>query len=546
MKLTLLKVLLVEDNPADALLVKFALDEIAGVQSQLSHVTSAAKAIALLQNQIFDVIFLDLGLPDSQGLDTFLSLHAVALDVPTIALTGVNDEQLAFDAMRAGAADYLVKDFTNARSLERSMRYAIERKKNEMQRIELVREQTARLQAEAHRSEAEAANRAKDEFLATLSHELRTPLNAILGWATLLRNRQLDEVTTQQALETIERNALTQAQLIEDLLDVSRIITGNLKLKRAPVELAEVVSAATQSLSLPIQQKKIDLKFSIQTPAIVDGDATRLQQIVWNLLANAVKFSTSGGRVEVPIDREPHSVTLTVRDEGHGIDPAFVPHVFDRFRQADSTPTRAHGGLGLGLAIVRNLVQLHGGKVGVHSDGLGHGATFTITLPAMQAVTDSDFSNELLSAAKPTVANHAAQCAIPNENATLLRGVKVLGVDDHADARELMLMTLSNCGAEVCVVDGYQAALEMLESWQPDVLVSDVGMPDIDGYQLMSNIRALPPECGGQVPAIALTGYAGDEERDRALAAGFQLFLPKPLNPFDLVNLVHQLAQPVK
>ncbi|RYG75417.1 hybrid sensor histidine kinase/response regulator [bacterium] len=377
-----LRILLVEDNPTDALLVEAALEEMTTVSPVLTHVESLAEAEEMLDENSFDVALVDLNLPDGSGLSNFERLQTASPQTPMIVLTGLNDEELAIEAIARGAADYLIKGATDAPLLERSTRYAIERKRNENDRLELVRAQIAR-------DEAEANNRAKDEFLATLSHELRTPLNAIMGWASLLKTGKLDPATAQQALETIDRNARMQAQLIEDLLDVSRIITGNFKLELSDIDLNTMVRAAADTLAPSISSRKIALRFDSAPVPTVRGDAMRLQQVAWNLLSNAIKFSPEGGLVTAQVcevqSEAGREVVMRFRDGGQGVEPEFLPHVFERFRQADGSTTRRHGGLGLGLAIVRNVVELHGGRVQAESDGTDRGATFSVFLPVSAA-----------------------------------------------------------------------------------------------------------------------------------------------------------------
>ncbi|MBW4576678.1 MAG: response regulator [Aphanothece sp. CMT-3BRIN-NPC111] len=410
-----------------------------------------------------------------------------------------------------------------------------ERKRAEKEREQLlVREQAARL-------EAEAANRMKDEFLATLSHELRTPLNAMLGWTSMLRTRKFDEATTARALETIDRNTKSLAQLIEDVLDVSRIITGKIRLNVRPVELAQVIEAAMDTVRPAAEAKDIRIELLLD-PGVgaVLGDPNRLQQVVWNLLSNAVKFTPPGGRVEVELNSLTTTTALPcpyaqirVSDTGQGISTDFLPYVFERFRQADSSTTRAQGGLGLGLAIVRHLVELQGGTVQVESLGLGQGATFIVHLPLMTVAPE---------ATKPEQVQPILESEEPKSSPPSLDGLRVLVVDDEADARELAIAMLGQYGAEVIVVATAQEALETLGRIKPDVLISDIGMPEEDGYALIRKVRALNTQQGGQIPAVALTAYARAEDRAQAILAGFQVHVPKPANPGELAAVVANLA----
>lgn len=385
------------------------------------------------------------------------------------------------------------------------------------------------------RNEAERANRLKDEFLATISHELRNPLNAILGWAHMLRLGKLDDANADRAVETIYRNAKSQAQLVADLLDVSRIISGKLRLDVRTVDLISIVNAAIDSIRPAADAKTIRLQTMLDPAGgPISGDADRLQQIVWNLLSNAVKFTPKGGRIQVKVQRIDSHVEIVVSDSGVGINKEFLPYVFDRFRQADASTTRVYGGLGLGLSIVHQLVDLHGGTVSVQSEGEGKGATFTITLPFVGVI-----KNE-----KET---EAAQLAQSDEFITLdglpsLEGLKVLVVDDEADTRELIREVLRECGSEVITSRSAAEALEALEQHKPDILISDLGMPDEDGYTLISKIRALPAERGGHIPAAALTAYARAEDRMRVLRSGFQFHLPKPVDSAELVTVIASLA----
>ncbi|MBV8859514.1 MAG: PAS domain-containing protein [Acidobacteria bacterium] len=404
-----------------------------------------------------------------------------------------------------------------------------ERKRAEEARLELAREQAAR-------AEAEAANRLKDEFLATLSHELRTPLTAILGWAKLLADGQIAEGKTADAFAAIYRNARSQAQLIDDLLDVSRVITGKLRIEVVPVNLGAVVEAAAAVVRPAAEAKRVALNVNVGAePLTVNGDPARLQQVVWNLLSNAVKFTPAGGRVEVRVGRAGSQMLVAVSDTGQGIEPEFLPHVFERFRQADMGTTRRHGGLGLGLAIVRHLVELHGGTVKAESEGEGRGSTFTVRLP-VRAVRDA--AQPAARGAGPARPEAFEAPAAPHT----LEGVKVLVVDDEPDARRLLTEVLARRGAQVRTAESAGEALETLQAWRPHVLLSDIGMPDGDGYELIRRVRELPFERGGRTPAAALTAYAGPADRARALASGFQLHVAKPVEPAELAAVVAGLA----
>jgi PAS domain S-box-containing protein len=386
------------------------------------------------------------------------------------------------------------------------------------------------------RNEAERANRLKDEFLATISHELRNPLNAILGWAHMMRLGKLTAANTERAIETIYRNAKSQTQLVADLLDVSRIISGKLRLDVRTVDLISIVTAAVDSIRPAVDAKSIRLQTMLDPAAgPITGDADRLQQIVWNLLTNAVKFTHKGGRIQVKLQRVNSHVEIVVSDSGVGIDKEFLPYVFDRFRQADASTTRLHGGLGLGLSIVHQLVDLHGGTVRVNSEGEGKGATFTITLPFVGVVTSSQEPEAI----HPT---HSDDVVLSLDGLPSLQGLKVLVVDDEPDTRELIQEVLRECGAEVITSESAADALTAIEQHQPDILVSDLGMPDEDGYSLISKIRALPAEQGGQIPAAALTAYARAEDRMRVLRSGFQFHIPKPVDSAELVTVVASLA----
>ncbi|BAS60210.1 PAS/PAC sensor hybrid histidine kinase (plasmid) [Leptolyngbya boryana NIES-2135] len=392
----------------------------------------------------------------------------------------------------------------------------------ERKAIEVEREQLLRREQIA-REQAEVANRIKDEFLAVLSHELRTPLNPILGWTRLLRTHNFDPQATDRALETIERNAKLQAQLIEDLLDVSRILQGKLRLNSFPVNLVTTIEAALETVRLSAEAKSIQIQTILHLEVgQVNGDANRLQQVVWNLLSNAIKFTPSGGRIEVRLTQSEAYAQIQVSDNGQGIRPDFLPHVFEYFCQADSSTTRQFGGLGLGLAIVRHLVELHGGRVKAESPGCEMGATFTVELPLM------------VSALTPDLA------VAPSQETKNLKSVRILIVDDEADMRDLIRFILEDQGATVRVAASAAEALQQFTESMPDVLISDIGMPNMDGYALIAQIRTVLSKQGKTVPAIALTAYAGEVNQRQALAAGFQLHLAKPVDPEQLVKCVSQ------
>ena len=379
---------------------------------------------------------------------------------------------------------------------------------------------------------AEEANRLKDEFLAVLSHELRTPLNAILGWARMLRAGTLAEADVPRALETIERNAHAQAQLIEDLLDVSRIVSGKLRLEMRPVDIAEVVEEAVDTVRPTADARGVTLTVVIGHVGPVSGDAQRLQQVIWNLLSNSIKFTPQGGRVDLRVEQAASMVRIAVTDSGQGIDPEFLPHVFDRFRQASSTPGQTRRkGLGLGLAIVRHLVEAHAGTVSASSDGPGRGATFAVEIPVM--VGRTVLSTEPSHGYSPsTLESHLS-----------LSGIRVLVVDDDADARDMLKLALEQYQAAVRIVGSAQDAVAAIAIEVPDVLVSDIEMPDTNGYDLVRQLRHSDSPELRRLPAVALTAYARTEDRVKALLAGFQTHVPKPVEPAELVTVIASLAQ---
>jgi PAS domain S-box-containing protein len=402
---------------------------------------------------------------------------------------------------------------------------ALRRSEAELAKV-LLRERSAR-------AEAEQASRLKDEFLATVSHELRTPLNAMMGWARMLRSGRLDAESREHALEVIERNAWAQKQIIEDILDVSRIITGKLQLSLAPVDLRSVVDAALDAVRPALEAKEIQIKKEMDPRVrIIAGDSDRLQQVIWNLLSNAAKFTPAGGQIELYLRQISNNIQIQVSDTGPGIDPTFLPFVFERFRQADGSTTRTHGGLGLGLAIVRHLVELHGGSIKAENRNEGQGGVLTVSLPLP--------TGELRIEDVPGAFASDAE-ALPETPD--LTGVRILVVDDEADALDLITIDLAACGAKVTAFANAAEALRALEQSQFDLLISDIGMPDQDGYELIRRVRAA--EAGSQsrkLPAVALTAYARVQDRLRALIAGYDTHVAKPLESGELVTVVASLV----
>jgi len=384
--------------------------------------------------------------------------------------------------------------------------------------------------------QAEESGRLKEEFLATISHELRTPLNAILGWARMLRSGQLSDDNAAKALDTIERNARAQAQLIDDLLDVSRIVTGKLRMDVRPTDPNSFIDAAVEAVRPAAEAKGVRIQKIVDTGAVsVTGDPVRLQQVVWNLVSNAIKFTPRNGRVQIRLERVDSHVEIVVNDTGQGIEADFLPHVFDRFRQADQRTSRQHGGMGLGLAIVRHLVELHGGSVDARSPGEGQGSTFTVLLP-ITPVYQVDLNGERV--------HPAARDLLPTtECADRLDGLRVLIVDDESDTRELLKQGLEFCGAIVTLAASATEALEELNKTKLDVLISDIGMPGEDGYDLIKQVRMLPLESGGRIPAIALTAYTRVEDRLHALRSGYHMHVPKPVELAELVAVAASLVR---
>jgi PAS domain S-box-containing protein len=427
-------------------------------------------------------------------------------------------------------ASKIVRDITTRKRAEEILRRRDEQLRVLTEQAAQEREQLLSNERAA-RAEAERMSAMKDEFLATLSHELRTPLSAILGWAQVLRRGRKDEADLQKGLDTIERNARMQTQLIEDLLDMSRITSGQVRLDIQPVSPAAFVEAALETVRPSADAKGIRIEKVLDPLAgPVSGDPARLQQVIWNLLSNAVKFTPKNGKVQVLLERVNSHIEISVADTGVGIRPEFLPHVFERFRQADSSTTREYGGLGLGLSIVKHLVELHGGTVRAESAGEDGGATFVVHLPLSVVLRDRR-STERVHPKTPDRRSSDFKLAD-------LSGIKVLVVDDEADARDLIKRVLEECGAEVLTSGSAIEALQMVEEDRPHVLVSDIGMPGVDGYELLRRVRALGEAKGGKVHAIALTAFARSEDRTRALRAGFIYHVSKPVEPSELIAII--------
>ncbi len=520
------RILIVDDLPEKLLVYSSLLAE---VDAEIVQARSGTEALKRVLEGSFAVILLDVNMPDIDGLETATLIrgHRNGRHTPIIFITAYVDEMQTARGYALGAVDYIqtpviapvlrskVQVFVDLFKANAALAGSNQELENR------VKERTAEL---------EQLSRLKDEFLATMSHELRTPLNAIFGWVTLLRTRRLDEATQERALETIERNARAQKRLIEDLLDVSRIVTGKVALEILPVNPRRVVEAALETMQPAAQTKGITVVPLLDTgAATVRGDFARLQQIVCNLLSNAIKFTPTGGRVEVTLAHRNGEAEISVSDSGQGIKPEFLPLVFDRFRQEDGSISRRHGGLGLGLAIVRHLVELHAGSVEAFSEGEGKGSRFVVRLPTRSGLAKGGAGEETTA---PPVA----------VSSTMLAGIRLLVVDDEPGARELIANVLQGYGAEVSLADSGQAALTKIFEQRPHVLIADLGMPGMDGYGLIEQVRALDPDFGGQTPAIAVTGYASPVDRLRALQAGYQNHVAKPVEPHELAIVIASLT----
>ncbi|MCC5604561.1 hybrid sensor histidine kinase/response regulator [Nostoc favosum] len=652
--MNILRFLLLEDSLLDAELAEAMLSE-GGINCELIRVETGADFLAALEAETFDLILADYALPSFDGISALEIARNHCPQVPFIFVSAALGEELAIEALKNGATDYILKQRLGrlVPSVQRALREAKDRRERQQaqeslqkseakyrrivdtsyegiwmidsqartefvnqrfcemlgypaqemlgrsmfdfmdraaipsaeQKLEWLKRQgsdlkegrlrckdgsyiwtlisarailneqneflgaiamltdiTDRKRTESERdrllqleqrarAEAEAANRIKDEFLAVLSHELRSPLNPIIGWAKLLQSRKFDEISLKKALETIERNAKLQAQLIEDLLDVSRILQGKLNLNMMPVNLAFTIEAAMETVRLAAEAKTIQIETALDPQGKVLGDLARLQQVFWNLLSNAVKFTATGGKVNVQLECIDAHVQITVSDTGKGIDPDFLPHVFDYFRQGDGTTTRKFGGLGLGLAIARHLVEMHGGTILAESLGEDKGAIFTVRLPLLkESATIKDDTNA-----------DSSTAVFPSSP---LMGLQVLIVDDNADTRDFFSFVLEQFGAIVTTVASGDEALQALTQSKPDILLSDIGMPEMNGYMLIKQVRTLEAEIGEkQIPAIALTAYAGEINQQQALKAGFQHYIVKPVAPEELLTAISNLVQ---
>jgi signal transduction histidine kinase len=508
------------------------------VQTALHRVTAERAPVRLSEA---DDLLLEAE-DDASSPRSFLGAAIVSAAATCGGSTSVNKRNAdefseADERLAATLATQVAVAYENANLYAEAQHHATElrmemavRKQAEHERARLlVREQSAR-------AEAEAANRNKDEFLATLSHELRTPLTAILGWSHLMRSKGLNEEEFMRGLDTIERNARSQSQLIDDLLDVSRIITGKLQIERTSVDLSKVIESAFESIRPGAEAKSIRFNTSFNGCSCrVFGDSTRLQQIFWNLFSNAVKFTPRGGEVNVSVAAVDSRVKVAVTDNGIGIDPDFVPFIFDRFRQADGSTTREHGGLGLGLAIVRHLVELHEGRVMSKAAG-------RIWAQLSRSRCRAPGAPRLTRTGAPSFLR-VTTCRAFGAS-VLLNGVKVLVVDDEADSRDLLTTILTQCGSDVRCSESAADAMQTFHEWHPDLLVSDIGMPNEDGYSLIRRLRQLESDCGGGIPAMALTAYATDEDRLQALSAGFQIHVAKPIEPEKFVTSLASILEP--
>ncbi len=563
------RILIVDDLPEKLLVYRTVLEEL---DAELVVARSGTEALKSILNEEFALILLDVNMPDMDGLETasLIRRYRRTERTPIIFITAYADEMQTSRGYELGAVDYILtpinphvlrskvrvfidlyRAHAELASSHQALEHRVEERTRELrrsnERLQAEIEERRRIESEreailkreqALRAEAEELSRLKDEFLATMSHELRTPLNAIFGWTTLLRTGRLDEPTQERARETIERNARAQKRLIEDLLDVSRIVTGKVNLELAMVDPRRIIEASVETMMPAAQAKGLSLVPLLDAGVgLLRGDPARLQQIVCNLLSNAIKFTPLGGRVEIVLARRGGEAEISVRDTGQGIKPEFLPYVFDRFRQEDGSISRRHGGLGLGLAIVRHLVELHGGTISAASDGEGRGSTFTLRVPIRPGAAPAQGAEPRSSARGGAAASGAA---------APLSGVHVLVVDDDPGAREVVAQILESLGARVSLAASGSVALTLLFERKPHVLVADLGMPEMDGFALIEQVRALDPNLGGRIPAVAVTAYATMQDRLRALHAGYQNHIAKPVEAEELAAVIASLARPVE
>ena len=497
--------------------------------------SSGDEAVSLLNKTDYDLVLTDLHMEGGDGLSVLSQIRRHAPLTISVVLTGFASVESAIAALQEGAYDYLVKP-CDIESMKHTIRRGVEHRRlmlaeqkarTDLHQLNLdlekrIEERTAELQL--LNAELAEANRAKDIFLATLSHELRTPLTPVVGWIKLLRSGALDDKSVSQALDAIERNAWLQSRLIDDLLDTSRIATGKLHFEPKPTDLNAVVKAAVDTVLATAGARNIELSSSLwPTSLVVMGEPVRLQQIAWNLVSNAIKFTDPGGKVRVTTGISGSQAYLEVVDTGVGIAPEFLPHVFDRFRQADGSTSRRHGGLGLGLAIADALAKLHSGRLEALSEGVGKGSCFTLRVdlaPTTKVVTET-----------------------PEERVHSLHGLDVLIVEDSTDTLELLRMIFNREGALVTTAASAAEALQQAVMKRPHIIISDIGMPETDGYQLLEQIRLIPGLSG--VPAIAISGYASEEDRERALSVGYMALVPKPIDVDVLFGLIQELKAPV-
>ncbi len=523
-------VLIVDDTPANLVALGAVLQPLG---MRIVEARSGPEAIELVSRESFACVLLDVQMPGMDGFEVARRLREMeaGAEVPILFLTAIHrDEEYARKGYASGAADYITKPFDP--DVLRARVRAFVDLFHQRDRLR-VQQLTALLERErAARLDAEAANRSKDEFLATVSHELRTPLTAILGWSMIAR-RSSPPAEIAKVLNVIERSARSQLRIIEDLLDVARALGGSLRLEIGEARIADVIEAALMSVRPAADAKGVALEVDLD-PSVgaIAADPERLQQVVWNLLSNAIKFTPAGGHVALSASRSESTIVIRVTDDGQGIPPEFLPYLFEPFRQADGSTTRRHGGLGLGLAIVKQLVEAHGGTISARSDGEGKGTTFTVEIPARAPAPETEARGAVRRQVEPQEAAAGAR----------LDGVRLLVVDDDEDSRDLIVCILQDWGASVTSASSAEEAMRLLEQNLPDVLLSDIGMPDVDGYALLRQVRGLPPERGGGVPAIALTAYASEADGARARAAGFQAHVTKPLDPDALTAAVAELV----